>query len=107
MKGIITGLVLLALFIPSAQAFNLVDRCVNATNTVAQYEIINSETNEIVVSQESPVECQYGCNNVSGTCNPLPQTLTYYHGIGLTLLVLVMYIAFVIIKTNPKEGEGI
>lgn len=50
--------------------------------------------------------CQHGCNDISNDCNPIPETKTYYHAIGIIMLIISMYLMYVIIKTNPKGDDG-
>lgn len=103
---LVSGLLFLLLVIAGADAAYWVDSCVNVTHMTSSIDFIDAEDSSTMFSiTQTPIYCANGCNSVTGKCNMMP--MMYYRGIGFALLVLVLYIAFVIIKTQPKESEGI
>jgi len=106
-KTIVLGMLLVILLVPGVQGQQVVNRCVNATNMVSQIHIIDKETNATVADWEIPTLCQFNCNNATGKCNAFQEGTTYYKAIGISLLILTMYLAYAIIKTRPGGKDGI
>jgi hypothetical protein len=83
-----------------------VDSCVNSTHMTSSLGIVSQVDNSSILSiSQPPIKCDYDCNPASGKCNLIP--VIYYKGLGTAFLVIVIYIAWVIMNTQPKESEGI
>jgi len=106
LKIMIAVLVCFLLAVSGAEAAYWEDSCVNATHMTSSLDLNNKVDNSTILSlNQPPIYCDYGCNPTTGRCNLMP-TL-YYRGIGATFLVIVLYLAWVIVKTQPKENEGL
>jgi hypothetical protein len=94
------------LSISGAEAAYWVDSCVNETHMTTSLDLNNKVDNSTIISlNQPPIYCDNGCNPTTGKCNVIP--VIYYKGLGTAFLIIVIYIAWAIMKTQPKESEGI
>lgn len=106
--GIMTFILFTNIILNNAQAFYFIDKCINATHMVTTLKVINEVDNSTIYSLKEPdMFCEYGCNSNTQICNPIPQYTLYNRGLAVVFLVMVIYLAWVIVKTRPKNNEGV
>lgn len=107
-KKLLIPLLIVALAVATAEAAYWNDYCVNSTTMNSKLYLTDNTTGAVIANYDNLIDCSpYECNSVTGRCNTMPETNTYYHAIGIMCLIIAVYLAYAIINTRPKESEGL